>query len=216
MIIVRYADDIVCGFKHEGEARRFMAELKQRFRAFELSLNGQETRLLEFGRFAAQNRARSGLSKPETFNFLGFTHICSRARSGAFQLQRKTRSDRMPTKLKGIKEGLRRQRHGSFVSQGQWLNRVYRGYCAYHVVPTNLKQLNTFRHHILVDWWRQLRRRSQKDRTRWETMSQLAERWLPTPRLLHPWPDSRFFVKHPRWEPSARIGPARICAGSAQ
>jgi len=216
MIIVRYADDIVCGFKYEGEARRFTAELKQRFRAFELRLNGQKTRLLEFGRFAAQNRAKSGLSKPETFNFLGFTHICSRARSGAFQLRRKTRSDRMRAKLKGIKEGLRRQRHGSFVSQGQWLNRVYRGYCAYHAVPTNLKQLTTFRHHILVDWWRQLRRRSQKDRTSWETMSQLAERWLPTPQLLHPWPDSRFFVKHPRWEPSARIGPARICAGSAQ
>jgi hypothetical protein len=178
-------------------------------------LHEQKTRLLQFGRFAAQNRAKRGLGKPETFNFLGFTHICGRARSGAFQLKRKTRRDRMRAKLTGIKEGLRRQMHDTFAHQGQWLHRVYRGYCAYHAVPTNLIQLRAFRHHIVVCWWRLLRRRSQKDRTGWETMARVADRWLPTPRILHPWPDSRFLVKHPRWEPSARIGPARFCAGGA-
>jgi group II intron reverse transcriptase/maturase len=215
MIVVRYADDIVCGFEHEAEARRFMTEFKERFKQFDLTLHEQKTCLLQFGRFAAQNRAKRGLGKPETFNFLGFTHICGRARSGAFQLKRKTRRDRMRTKLRGIKEGLRRQMHDTFARQGQWLHRVYRGYCAYHAVPTNLVQLRAFRHHIIVCWWRLLRRRSQKDRTSWETMARVADRWLPTPRILHPWPDSRFLVKHPRWEPSARIGPARFCAGGA-
>jgi RNA-directed DNA polymerase len=203
MIVVRYADDIVCGFEHEADARRFMAELKERFKQFDLTLHEQKTRLLQFGRFAAQNRAERGLGKPETFNFSGFTHICGRARSGAFQLKRKTRRERMRAKLKGIKEGLRRQMHDSLASQGQWLQRVYRGYCAYHAVPTNLAQLRTFRHHIAVCWWRLLRRRSQKDRIRWETITRAVDRWLPSPRVLHPWPDRRFLVKHPRWEPSA-------------
>ena len=144
MIVVRYADDIVCGFEHEVEARRFMAELKERFEQFDLTLHEQKTRLLQFGRFAAQNRAKRGLDKPETFNFFGFTHICGRARSGAFQLKRKTRRDRMRTKLRGIKEGLRRQMHDTFANQGQWLHRVYRGYCAYHAVPTNLVNFEPF------------------------------------------------------------------------
>jgi len=213
MIVVRYADDIVCGFEHEVEARRFMAQLKERLEQFDLTMHEQKTRLLQFGRFAAQKRAKRDVGKPETFNFLGFTHICGRARSGAFQLKRKTRSDRMRAKLKDIKEGLRRKMHESFAVQGQWLQRVYRGYCAYHAVPTNLTQLRVFRYHIVVCWWRLLRRRSQKDRTKWATMIRVADRWLPTPRVLHPWPDSRFLVKHPRWEPSARIAPARFCAG---
>jgi group II intron reverse transcriptase/maturase len=148
MIVVRYADDIVCGFEHEAEARRFMAEIKERFKQFDLTLHDEKTRLLQFGRFAAQNRAKRGMGKPETFNFLGFTHICGCARSGAFLLKRKTRRDRMRAKLKGVKEGLRRQMHGTFASQGQWLHRVYRGYCAYHAVPTNLARLRAFRHHI--------------------------------------------------------------------
>lgn len=203
MIVVRYADDIVCGFEHEIEARRFMAELQERFRQFDLTLHEQKTRLLQFGRYAAQNRAERGLGKPETFNFLGFTHICGRTRSGAFQLKRKSRGDRMRAKLKGIKEGLRRQMHETFANQGQWLQRVYRGYCAYHAVPTNLTRLRAFRHHLIVCWWRLIRRRSQKDRTSWATLAGTADHWLPSPRILHPWPDRRFRVKHPRWEPSA-------------
>lgn len=215
MIVVRYADDIVCGFEHEAEARRFMAEIQTRFEKFDLTLHDQKTRLLQFGRFAAQNRAKRGWAKPETFNFLGFTHICGRARSGAFQLKRKTRRDRMRTKLKGIREGLRRQMHMPLAQQGQWLQAVYRGYCAYHAVPTNLASLRAFRFHIITCWWRLLLRRSQKDRTSWAAIVRIADHWLPTPRILHPWPDTRFLVKHPRWEPSARIAPARFCAGGA-
>jgi RNA-directed DNA polymerase len=203
MIIVRYADDIVCGFEREQDAKRFMAELRERFERFSLMLHAEKTRLIEFGRFAADRRARRGQGKPETFNFLGFTHICGRARAGAFQLKRHTRRDRMRMKLRSIKVALHQRMHDDLASQGEWLSRVYRGYCAYHAVPTNQDRLRAFRHELLLRWWRVLKRRSQRDCTRWAAMARLAKRWLPSPRLLHPWPDDRFLVHHPRWEPSA-------------
>jgi RNA-directed DNA polymerase len=212
---VRYADDIVCGFEHEADAQRFQAALQQRLEQFALSLHPDKTRLLEFGRTAATNRARRGLGKPETFTFLGFVHICGRSRRGFFQLKRKSRRDRMRAKLCELKEELRRRMHEPIPKQGQWLGQVVRGYFAYHAVPTNVASLSAFRHHVVDLWRRALRRRSQKDRTTWDRIARLAADFLPAPRILHPWPDARFAVTHPRWEPNARIGPVRICAGGA-
>jgi RNA-directed DNA polymerase len=203
VIFVRYADDIVCGFEHEADAQRFCAELQPRMEKFALSLHPDKTRLIEFGRFAATNRARRGLGKPETFNFLGFTHICGRSRRGLFQLKRKSRRDRMRAKLRAIKEELRRRMHEPIPQQGQWLRQVVRGYFAYHAVPTNVASLSAFRNHVVDLWRRTLKRRSQKDHTTWDRLARLAADFLPAPRILHPWPDARFAVTHPRWEPNA-------------
>jgi RNA-directed DNA polymerase len=203
VIFVRYADDIVCGFEHEADAQRFSAELQQRMEKFALSLHPDKTRLIEFGRFAATNRARRGLGKPETFNFLGFTHIGGRSRRGLFQLKRKSRRDRMRAKLRAIKEELRRRMHEPIPQQGQWLRQVVRGYFAYHAVPTNVASLSAFRNHVVDLWRRTLKRRSQKDHTTWDRLARLAADFLPAPRILHPWPDARFAVTHPRWEPNA-------------
>jgi len=216
VIYVRYADDIVAGFEHEDDARRFLVDLRERLEKFALMLHPDKTRLIEFGRCAADHRSRRGLPKPETFNFLGFKHICGRSRAGRFQLKRKSRRDRMRAKLKALKAELRRRRHEPIREQGQWLAHVVRGYFAYHAVPTNSKSLSAFRHYVQDLWRRTLRRRSQRDSTTWERVDRLAAEFLPRPRILHPWPDERFLVNHPRWKPSARIGPARFCAGGAQ
>jgi group II intron reverse transcriptase/maturase len=216
VILVRYADDIIAGFEHEGDAERFLAELRERLEKFALSLHPDKTRLIEFGHHAADNRKRRGLGKPATFNFLGFTHICGRSRAGYFQLKRKTRRDRMRVKLKALKGELRRRMHVPIPEQGKWLTQVVRGYFAYHAVPTNARSLAAFRYHVTVLWHRALRRRSQKDWTSWERISRLAAEYLPPARILHPWPSVRFAVKHPRWEPGARIAPAGICAGGAR
>jgi RNA-directed DNA polymerase len=198
VIVVRYADDIVVGFEHEADARHFWDAMRTRFEQFALELHGEKTRLLEFGRFAAARRRRRGLGKPETFTFLGFTFICGKSRRGAFQLQRKTRGDRMRAKLREIKEQLRRRMHDAIPEQGRWLKAVVTGFFAYHAVPTNARALSAFRHHVTDLWRRTLRRRSQKDGLTWNRMTQLAAAWLPPPRILHPWPDQRFAVKHPR------------------
>jgi group II intron reverse transcriptase/maturase len=202
-IIVRYADDIVCGFEHEHEAKQFMEELRERLKQFALSLHPDKTRLIEFGRHAARRRAGRGLGKPETFDFLGFTHICGQSRRGLFQLKRKTRRDRMRTTLQALKTELRQCMHQPIHEQGTWLGQVVRGYFAYHAVPTNADRLNAFRHDVVALWRRALRRRSQKDGTTWSRIERLSAKFIPTPRILHPWPDQRFLVKHPRWEPSA-------------
>jgi RNA-directed DNA polymerase len=215
MIIVRYADDIIVGFQHEADARRFLDAMRDRLKEFSLSLHPGKTRLIEFGRDAAANRKRHGLGKPETFNFLGFTFMCGKTRQGKFQIKRKTRRDRMGAKLQEIKRELRRRMHQPIPVQGKWLAQVVMGYFRYHAVPTNGRALTAFRLQVTILWRRALRRRSQKDRTAWNRITKLADAWLPKPRILHPWPDKRFAVKHPRWEPSARIGPARICAGGA-
>jgi group II intron reverse transcriptase/maturase len=216
VIYVRYADDVVAGFEHENDAVRFLADLGERLEKFALSLHPDKTRLIEFGRHAADNRKKRGLAKPETFNFLGFTHICGRSRKGYFALKRKTRRDRMRMKLKALKEELRRRMHAPIPEQGRWLAQVVRGYFAYHAVPTNAQRLAAFRYHVTLLWYRTLRRRSQKDWTKWERMARLAAAYLPPVRILHPWPSARFAVKHPRWEPGARIAPAGICAGGVQ
>ena len=216
MIIVRYADDIIIGFERETDARRFWDAMRERLAEYSLSLHPDKTRLIEFGRFAAARRARRGLGKPETFKFLGFTFICGRSRHGRFALKRKTCGDRMRTKLKELKEEMRRRMHQSVPEQGRWLRQVMTGFFAYHAVPTNSRALKAFRHNVIDLWRRSLRRRSQKDRTTWDRIKTLADDFLPQVRVLHPWPHERFAVKHPRWEPSALIGPARICAGGAQ
>ena len=203
IIILRYADDIVVGFQYEADARRFWEAMRLRFEQFSLALHPQKTRLLEFGRKAAANRVQRGLGKPETFTFLGFIFICGKSRRGAFQLQRKTRRDRMRAKLREIKAQLRARMHEPIPAQGRWLKQVVTGFFAYHAVPTNARALSAFRHYVTDLWRRTLRRRSQKDALTWARITKIADAWLPKPRILHPWPDQRFAVTHPRWEPSA-------------
>ena len=198
VVVVRYADDIVAGFEHEADARRFWDAMRTRFEQFTLELHEEKTRLLEFGRHAAVRRQRRGLGKPETFTFLGFTFICGKSRRGAFQLQRKTRRDRMRATLRELKVQLRDRMHHAIPEQGRWLKAVVTGFFAYHAVPTNARALGAFRHHVMDLWRRTLRRRSQKTHMTWQWMTRLAASWLPPPRILHPWPDQRFAVKHPR------------------
>ena len=195
---MRYADDIVAGFEHESDAERFLAELRERLEKFALSLHPDKTRLIEFGRHAADNRKKRGLGKPETFNFLGFTHICGRSRAGYFQLNRKTRRDRMRSKLKALKGELQRRMHEPIPEQGRWLAQVVRGYFAYHAVPTNSRSLAAFRYHVTVLWHRTLRRRSQKDWTTWERISRLVAAYLPPARILHPWPQRSLCRQTPK------------------
>jgi group II intron reverse transcriptase/maturase len=198
MIIVRYADDTVIGFEHEADARRFWAVMRERLREFSLTLHPDKTRLIEFGRYAAPNREGRGLGKPETFKFLGFVLICGKSRRGGFLIQRKSRRDRMRTKLREIKEGLRQRLHVPIPDTGKWLGQVVAGYFAYHAVPTNSAAIGAFRYHVTVLWHRCLCRRSQKARLMWPRMAKLADDFLPRPRILHPWPNVRFAVTHPR------------------
>ena len=216
MLIVRYADDIVVGFQHKAEAERFRAELTQRLADFALRLHPDKTRLIEFGRFAAANRKGRGLGKPEPFDFLGFTHICGRSRKGWFQLRRQSRRDRLRAKLREIRDSLWANRHAPIDEQGSWLKHVMTGWVAYHAVPTNGPSLVLFRNAVRRHWRRALRRRGQRDKTSWAAINRLADRWLPKPRILHPWPNQRYAVTHPRWEPDALIGHVRFCAGGAQ
>jgi group II intron reverse transcriptase/maturase len=216
MIIVRYADDVIVGFQHEADARRFLDAMRERLGEFALSLHPEKTRLIEFGRAAAENRKRRGLGKPETFGFLGFTFICGKSRRGKFLVKRKSRRDRMGAKLQEIKKVMRRCMHQSIPQQGRWLKQVVTGYFNYHAVPTNFRALVAFRDEITSGWWRTLNRRSQKGALTWERMKQLADDWLPNPRILHPWPNQRFAVTHPRWEPYAGKPHVRFCAGGAR
>ena len=190
--VVRYADDIVVGFQHEIDAVRFRTEQQQRLERFGLELHPDKTRLLRFGRFAETQRRERGQGRPETFNFLGFTHVCGKARSGQFLLLRLTVKDRMRAKLKAIREDLLRRRHLPVPVQGGWLGSVVRGYFAYHAVPTNMQRLQSFRIEVTRSWFHALRRRSQRTRMTWERMHRLAERWIPAPRVLHPYPWDRF------------------------
>jgi RNA-directed DNA polymerase len=216
MIIVRYADDIIVGFEHEADAQCFLEAMRERLGEFALSLHPDKTRLIEFGRHAAANRERRGVGKPETFNFLGFSFICGKSRRGKFLLKRKTRRDRMRAKLQAIKQELRQRRHQPIPVQGKWLRQVVKGYFNYHAVPTNSRALSAFRFFVTELWRRSLRRRSQKDGMTWERITRLANDWLPKPCILHPWPQVRFAVRHPRWEPYALMGHVRFCAGGAQ
>lgn len=192
MVVVRYADDIVAGFEYRADAERFLHDLKERFRQFALELHPDKTRLIEFGRFAAERRRRAGSGKPETFTFLGFTHICGKARSGNFLLLRHTTRPRMRAKLEKIGSELKRCRHQPIAIQGQWVGSVVRGYLAYHAIPTNTRATQAFRREVVKHWHRALRRRGQRDRTNWRRMTALARRWIPRALVQHPWPTERF------------------------
>jgi RNA-directed DNA polymerase len=199
MIVVRYADDTIVGFQHRQDAERFLSDLKERLAQYALSLHPEKTRLIEFGRFAAEQRARRGEGKPESFTFLGFKHHCATKKDGAgFQLGRKTERKRMRAKLREIKETLRQHRHKPIDEQGRWLGTVMQGYFAYFAVPTNSATLNAFRWHVIVRWLRSLRRRSHRHRMTWQRMFSYADRHLPSARVLHPWPEQRFRVTYSR------------------
>jgi group II intron reverse transcriptase/maturase len=198
MIIVRYADDVVVGFEREDDARRFLDAMRARLEKFMLSLHPDKTRLIEFGRFAATNRKRRGLGRPETFAYLGFTFICGKSRQGRFLLKRKTRGDRMRAKLRDIKVELQRRMHWPIPEQGEWLRQIVVGHFAYFAVPTNIRALTAFRLCVTNLWRRTLERRSQRSRLVWEKLEKISDDWLPIPRILHPWPGIRFAVNHPR------------------
>jgi group II intron reverse transcriptase/maturase len=192
MIVVRYADDFVVGFQHRVDAERFWAALRERFAEFGLALHEEKTRLIEFGRFAAQSREARGLSKPETFEFLGFTHLSAKSRAGWFKLQRITSKKRLRAKLRTVKTELMRRRHLPIAEQGQWLRSVVCGHSAYYAVPDNSQAITAFRNGVTRHWRRALSRRGQRGRVNWNRMRRLAAHWLPIPRILHPWPDVRF------------------------
>ena len=193
VVIVRFADDFVVGFEHRDDAERFWVDLRERLAQFSLELNAEKTRLIEFGRHAARDRKARGLGKPETFQFLGFTHVCGKTRkSGRFKLKRITDSKRVRAKLLVVKGEMARRMHQPIPEQGRWLARVLQGHYNYYAVPDNIEALNAFRKGIIRHWLRSLRRRSQRSRLTWERMGRLADRWLPQPRILHPWPEQRF------------------------
>jgi RNA-directed DNA polymerase len=199
VILIRYADDFVMGFQHRVEAERFLEALRERLRQFGLELHSEKTRLIEFGRFAARNRKQRGEGKPETFNFLGFTHICGTTRTrGQFTVRRQTIAKRLRAKLREVKEQLRRRWHEPVATTGAWLRSVVQGYFNYHAIPMNYGSLATFRYQVARLWHRALKRRSQRARRTWARFASLVARWLPHPRILHPYPSVRFAVTHPR------------------
>jgi RNA-directed DNA polymerase len=195
VIVVRYADDTIVGFEHRHEAEQFLADLKARFARFGLTLHPDKTRLIEFGRSAIKDRRVRGLGKPESFDFLGFTHYCANRRSGSgFVLGRKPVGKRMRAKLREIKEQLMAIRHDGAETQGRWLCQVLRGWMAYYAVPMSGSAISAFRHHMIERWHGALMRRSQRRRITWTRMKKIADRHLPFPRILHPWPEKRFLV----------------------
>ncbi len=193
VIVVRFADDFVVGFEHRDDAERFWAELRERFASFGLGLHEDKTRLIEFGRFAAERRRARGLSKPESFDFLGFTHICGKQRkTGRFALKRITIKKRLRAKLRKVKTELRQRRHLPIPEQGEWLASVVRGHCNYYAVPGNIHAVEAFHQQAIEHWYRALRRRSQRTSLTWKRMRRVQARWLPPVRIMHPWPDARF------------------------
>jgi RNA-directed DNA polymerase len=192
VIIVRFADDYIGGFEHHRDAQRFLDDLRGRFAKFGLELHPDKTRLIEFGRFAAERRQARGLGKPETFAFLGFTHICAKDRLGRFTLKRVTEAKRMRAKLRQVKVELARRRHQPIPEQGTWLASVVRGHCAYYAVPGNSVAVRAFRTQATRHWCAELRRRGQRHRLDWKRMNRIATRWLPAARISHPYPGVRF------------------------
>ena len=198
VIVVRYADDIVLGFQYQTDADHFRENLAERLKKFGLELHPDKTRRIEFGRFAEPNRRKRGEGKPETFDFLGFKHISGKSRNGNFALKRKTIAKRMVAKLKEIKQQLRQRMHDPVKQTGQWLRSVVQGYFNYHAVPGNISRLSLLRYRVTRLWRWALRRRGQQHRPNWAQIGRLVDRWLPTPRVLHPYPSVRFAANHPR------------------
>jgi RNA-directed DNA polymerase len=194
VIVVRFADDWVAGFQYQSDAQKCLRELKERFARFGLELHSEKTRLIEFGRFAAQSRAARGQGKPETFDFLGFTHICGRTRQGKFTVLRKTMRKRWQSKLKEIRQELFGRMHRPVPEQGAYLKSVLLGHLRYYAVPMNGRSLSAFRHMLQRMWWKVLRRRSQKHNLPWKRMERLIEEWFPPVRIYHPYPLERIRV----------------------
>jgi RNA-directed DNA polymerase len=198
VVVVRYADDTILGFQYQTDADRFLGNLRERLAKFGLELHPDKTRRIEFGRFAEENRKRRGEGKPETFDFLGFTHISGKNRLGRFTVRRTTIRKRMRAKLRNLKQELRRRMHDPVPETGGWLKSVVQGYFNYYAVPGNLDSLAIFRKRLRALWWQNLRRRSQQRHFAWTRMIALGERWLPQPCVLHPYPALRFAASHPR------------------
>ena len=196
-----------------ADARHFLDAMRERLKAFALALHPDKTRIIRFGRHAMDDH--DGPGKPDTFDFLGFTHICARSRQGRFLLKRKSRRDRVRAKLRQVKESLRQRRHEPIEETGKWLASVVRGFFNYHAVPTNSRTIANFHDKVLNLWLASLKRRSQRARVTDDVAARLKS-YLPKPRILHPWPQQRFAVKHPRWEPYAGKPLVRFCAGGAQ
>ena len=194
LIVVRFADDFVVGFEHRAEAEQFHRDLIERLQKFNLELHADKTRLIEFGRFAADQRRRRGEGKPATFNFLGFTHICGKTRKGKFAVWRQTIKKRLRAKLKAIKVELKRRMHDPLPDQGKWLRSVVLGHFRYYGVPRNGPALSEFRYHVMRLWKRALERRSQTGHMTWERLYRLARNWLPYPHIYHPYPSQRLHV----------------------
>jgi len=197
VIAVRYADDSTLGFQNKGTAERFLKEMRERLAKFGLTLHPDKTRLIEFGRFAEENRRARGQGRPETFDFLGFTHCCGKDRQGRFQVIRLTVKKRMRATLAALRETLLRRRNEPVPEVGAWLNRVVEGYFRYYAVPTNLKRLASFRAEVCRTWRHALRRRSQRTRMNWERFNRTVNHYVPRVRVLHPYPDGRFKASHP-------------------
>jgi group II intron reverse transcriptase/maturase len=194
VVVVRFADDFVVGFEHRTEAERFLTDLRERFATFGLELHPDKTRLIEFGRFADRDRRGRGGSKPETFDFLGFTHSCAKTRAGKFTVLRQTMRKRLRAKLEAVKAELRRRMHDPIPEQGAYLSSVVRGYYRYYGVPLNGPALKAFRFAVGWIWCRALRRRGQRRRINWARMRHLVRRWLPVQRICHPYPLVRLGV----------------------
>ena len=198
VIIVRYADDAVLGFEYRDDAKQFLEQVRERLAKFGLELHPEKTRLIEFGRFAAERRKRRGEGKPETFNFLGFTHFCGTIHeTGQFIIRRKTVGKRMAAKLKEIRAQLRRRMHARVPGTVKWLQQVVAGYFQYHAIPGNFMRMQAFRRDVLWTWRKTLRRRSQRHRMNWQRFKSRLEPLLPPVQILHPHPDLRFDAKHP-------------------
>ena len=199
VIIVRYADDFVLGFREENDAKRCLEALKERFAKFHLELHPEKTRLIEFGRSAAARRSQRDEGPPETFDFLGFTHISGKTRKGYFTIRRISALKKMKAKLQELKDKLKRMVHWDLAEVGSWLSSVYKGWCNDHAVPWNSTRLNQFRTAIQYIWLKTLRRRSQRARRMtWAKFGMLCRRWLPYPKILHPYPEERFARLYPR------------------
>jgi hypothetical protein len=193
------ATRLVLGFQHRRDAARFLRELRERLQKFGLALHPEKTRLIEFGRFAARDRLRRGEGKPETFDFLGFTHICGhKLQSKRFIVKRMTIAKRLRAKLEFVRQALTHRLHEPIRVQGAWLRGLVQGYFNYHAIPGNLARLETFRTQVLHHWLRTLRRRSQRHRMPWTRFAKLAIRWIPRPQIMHPYPNVRFYATHPR------------------
>ena len=215
VIVVRFADDFVVGFEHRAEAERFLAKLRERFARFGLALHPEKTRLIEFGRHATERRRVRGLGRPDTFNFLGFTHCCAKTRRGGFTVLRQTMRQRWQAKLQAVKLELQRRMHLSIPEVGAYLRAVVRGHVNYYGVPMNTPAITSFHRAIGRLWRWVLQRRSQTARVPWQRMERLIRQWLPPARVCHPYPLTRFARRHPREEPDAVVPHVRICGGGA-